>query len=472
MRPLVSAAVLASACAAAPAGPTTYPPDDGEPDTVVAPRCGSPLYDTIFDATRDVIWRGTVPERWYSTERNQADPAALIDGPQIFPAFRALIARAQHHVSLQTYVWEPGSDPANEILAGLADLARRRATEGSGAPPVTVRFLFDVSAIGFGSSISALPRAWASVEALALDPKHVRFELAGFHHLALGALHTKTLVVDGTHAIITGANPQGHHNYATPWRDAGFQVAGDVAIAMLAEFDDAWQQGRVWTCGAQEGGDPDACSADPTPLVFDLGDSDVPDTACQPMLVTSRQADPNPFSNRIDNTQDQAFLAAFGAATSHVRVQTPNLNDDAAKGALLAAATRGVRVEIVLAKGFNDITEQAPGQGGTNAANVRAMYQALAAAGVTDVCDKLHVRWYSRDGLRPIEGNGIYASHAKYASIDDQVAIVGTANMDTQSWNNSREVNIVVDDPAITRAWDAALFVRDFDRGIDVDECW
>src|SRR5690606_22264670 len=150
---------------------------------------------------------------------------------------------------------------------------------------------------------------------------------------------------------------------------------------------------------------------------------------------------------------------AFAAARSHIRIQTPNLNDDAAKAGLVDAVKRGVRVEIVLSKGFNDLTEQAPGQGGTNEENVAMLHEELAAAGVTDICNKLQIRWYSRDGLYPIVGNGIYASHAKYMSIDDTVVIVGTANMDTQSWNNSREVNIVVDDAVTTRAWDATLFL-------------
>jgi phosphatidylserine/phosphatidylglycerophosphate/cardiolipin synthase-like enzyme len=150
-------------------------------------------------------------------------------------------------------------------------------------------------------------------------------------------------------------------------------------------------------------------------------------------------------------------------------MQTPNLNDDAAKTALIAAVQRGVLVDIVLAKGFNDSTEIAPGQGGTNVDNVAQLYDALA--GVPDICHRLRIRWYSRDGLRPIEGNGLYASHEKYTSVDDQVVIVGTANMDTQSWNNSRETNVLVDDPTIAQAWDAQLFERDFGNGILVDQC-
>jgi hypothetical protein len=103
--------------------------------------------------------------------------------------------------------------------------------------------------------------------------------------------------------------------------------------------------------------------------------------------------------------------------------------------------------------------------------NVEAMYAELAGAGITDACDKLRIRWYSRDGVTPVFGNGTYASHVKYSSIDSAVAVVGTANMDTQSWNNSREVNVVVDDAALTAGWDEQLFVAEFAKGIPTRQC-
>ena len=281
----------------------------------------------------------------------------------------------------------------------------------------------------------------------------------------------KTLVVDGRSAIVTGANPQSQHNYDAPWRDAGFRFSGDVAMALLADFDDAWKQSMLWTCGAREDVDPAMCQAAPTPVTYTVLHADIPETTCQSMMVVTRAADANPLSNRIDNTQDQALLAAFANAKTHIRMQTPNLNDDAAKQALLDAVKRGVLVDIVLAKGFNDSTEALPGQGGTNVDNVAMLYDALAAAGVADACHKLRIRWYSHDGLRAVEGNGLYASHEKYTSVDDQIVIVGTANMDTQSWNNSRETNVLVDDAAVTRAWDTQLFERDFGNAVLPDQC-
>ncbi len=49
--------------------------------------------------------------------------------------------------------------------------------------------------------------------------------------------------------------------------------------------------------------------------------------------------------------------------------------------------------------------------------------------------------------------------------------IVGSANMDTQSWNFSREVNLVVDSSEVAGGWDAQAFQPSFGRAIVVDQC-
>jgi cardiolipin synthase A/B len=430
------------------------------------PICASEQMHAIFDQTRSIIPKGTVSDEGFVTSRNHADAAMLLDGPQIFPAVRRLIASAKHDVNLQTYVWEPGSDPANDIVAGLADLQKARIAAGA-KTPVNVRFLFDVSTLGQGSEVVLLPQAWAAVAALKLDTKYVRFELAGIIRSAVGVLHKKTVVVDGDRAIITGANPQAHHDYDKPWRDAGFSVSGEVVQALQQDFDAGWDDGKLWTCAGNETGKLPDCTSPTSPIVREPVTVAYAGDSCLPMLVTTRAPNTNPTNNRTDNPQDVAFLAAFGAATEHIHMQTPNLNDDAAKAALVEAVKRGVRVDIVLAKGFNDSTEAYPGQGGTNEENVAMLYEAV---GGRAACDKLRIRWHARSGV-PVVGNGIYATHAKYTSLDDKIVIVGTANMDTQSWNNSREINLVVDDPNLTTSWDAGMFDNDFASGVVVDQC-
>lgn len=55
-------------------------------------------------------------------------------------------------------------------------------------------------------------------------------------------------------------------------------------------------------------------------------------------------------------------------------------------------------------------------------------------------------------------GNGEDASHVKLMSVDGEIAIVGSGNMDSQSWSNSREFNVLIDDAtAVAMIEDADL---------------
>ncbi len=435
------------------------------------PSCASPLMRLVRDRAGREALRGSVPLRWFTTHKNSAEPDVLIDGPEIFPRMAREIANARYQVLFQTYVWEQDSEPAGTILRALRELETNRLSDPTRTGPVMVRFLLDTSDISFGSQPIevAMPELAGALEGLHLDPSAVVWEIGAYTHLALGNLHVKHLVVDGLVGVATGANPQHHHDYTDPWHDTGYVMRGEVAIGMVADFEHAWVRSKRWTCGSTMG-DEASCTVVPTEEEHTvLVDPNLED-ACLPIMIAMRVADANPASNRTDNTQDQAFLAAFENATDHIRIETPNVNDDAMKAAILGAVERGVQVDIVTSFGFNQVSESVPGQGGPNDQNVDELYTTLSGM-FPDACDRFRVRWYSFDGVDAIEGNGPRASHTKYATIDDQIAIIGTANQDTQSWNNSREVNFVVDSAEITRSWDSQLFLPDHMRGIVTPPC-
>ncbi len=72
------------------------------------------------------------------------------------------------------------------------------------------------------------------------------------------------------------------------------------------------------------------------------------------MMLATRSADGWFTSDRLDNTQDQALLAMLEHAENHVNLETPNLNDNEFKDALIEAIVDGLDVNVVLSKGFND----------------------------------------------------------------------------------------------------------------------
>jgi phosphatidylserine/phosphatidylglycerophosphate/cardiolipin synthase-like enzyme len=142
---------------------------------------------------------------------------------------------------------------------------------------------------------------------------------------------------------------------------------------------------------------------------------------------------------------------------------SPNLNDSAALAAL-ASATASANVEIVLSEGFNDSTEALPGEGGNNETNVTKL-----GSMAKNPCN-LHIRWFSRTPGVAEQGNSVATSHAKWASADGTAMILGSQNLDTQSWNYSRELSVLVDDPATTAQFDA-VFAGVWENGARAFEC-
>jgi len=128
------------------------------------------------------------------------------------------------------------------------------------------------------------------------------------------------------------------------------------------------------------------------------------------------------------------------AAEKSVFIYTPNLNAQDAKEEVPKAADRGIEVTVYLSLEFNDDREDAIGQGGNNVKATAELYSKVRQP------DKLRVCWFAhQDSSYSV---GLWKrSHVKYMSVDDSVAVIGSANWDTQAWYHSQEMNVVVGNP-------------------------
>jgi cardiolipin synthase len=142
----------------------------------------------------------------------------------------------------------------------------------------------------------------------------------------------------------------------------------------------------------------------------------------QPAGASLAQVQPSGPGYPAENTRD-LFIALMYAARKSVVITTPYfIPDEPFLQALHAAATRGVDVHLVVSKHANQLFSQFA---------QRSYYEELLAAGV-----KVHL-------YRP------RFLHAKHLSIDDQVAVLGTTNIDIRSFALNAEVSLVVFDPAV-----------------------
>lgn len=436
-----------------PNGPTTTTRGAKDiPSRAHLPANASPLMRKVFEDTVGSTRHGNVPAGIYTTSGNAATAGVMIKGPEIFGGMADLIRGAKKDVALQTYDWESGSDAAKTITSGIKDLEQRRKAAGA-TEPVTVRILVNDLTIGKGPLKKHLQgcydEAKKDIAALGLDPRYVKVEVAAHEHTLTGANHSKSLVVDGNRAIIGGANIQRQAGM-----DTAYRVDGDAALALRADIADAWKDDKGK-------GDTDFANL-PLPS---RGGARAGNT---PMMVLTRPADGHMvhdwlggvLGRDVDNPANKAYLSIFKNAKRNINVMTPNLNDDDAKKAILDAAKRGVKVNIVLPKHFNDGTESKPGQGGTNMENVKQLLAKLPP----EARGNLNIKWFN--GIAPGHGHDQEVAHTKYLTADGQLAIVGSSNMDTQSWNHSRETNLLVDSAATTAKWEAQVFAPAFERGI------
>lgn len=373
---------------------------------------------------------------------------------------------------MQFYKWEPETDATETILGGLRALQERRKAAGA-TTTIPVSIIIDTSVLGVAAPITEdhMPWVMERIEAYELEERYVDLTFAVAERGLLdqfGNLHVKTMVVDGEVAIITGANPEYQHNFDQPWHDLATVFYGDIVQGVLDDIDYTWQNAQTWICPSSFS-DREMCliPAEMPVHVVPQASRNSDANACAVMGLT--RAPSVVSNNEIDNPQDQAFLAAFENAERVIKIETPNINDDAVKDAIWNAIERGVEVRIITSKEFNEVAEGFVG--GPNGQNIDEFYRELALRGHEDACRKLQIRWYSQDGQEPIVGNGAYASHTKYSSFDDQVVIVGTTNMDTASWNFSHELNLAIDDADLASQLDSQLFDADWERAIVVDVC-
>jgi phosphatidylserine/phosphatidylglycerophosphate/cardiolipin synthase-like enzyme len=365
-----------------------------------------------------------------------ANPEVSLNGPAIFEAHAELIVGADTEICLQTFIWcddtdEAPCEPVRAILDGLKKLdARLQITQGF----VRLFLLIDSWSL---SDDDPAKRALQSIGALGL--RRIKSVVRNYPRSYRNNLHSKTIVIDSQRALVTGANVQRHFNEGG-WYDAAYRFEGEIAAALRAEFAEAFAEanGRL------------PASARPAGAL----------AGKWPCAVIKR---PTSALGSWHHSQDKVMLMLLAQARRRIRIHTPNLNVGPVADALVGAVLRGLDVEVVLSKGFNDFGEQFAG--GTNSEWVARLRSRLSGRR-----EGFDLRWYSNDGVEPVDAaiddQRKFSSHAKYLSVDGEVVVVGSANLDHQAWYHSREVNVVVVSAEVTASWDEAFFEPSFRRAI------
>lgn len=309
----------------------------------------------------------------------------LVDGEATFTAIFAALERASDYVLVQFYL-------VNDDTLGRA-LHQRLVEKVRGG--VRVFFLYDE----IGSR--ALPAAYLrELREAGVDIRPFSSTQKGSNRFRINFRnHRKIVVVDGREAFVGGHNVgdeyMGQHPTLTPWRDTHIKLTGPAALSVQLTFLEDWN----WAANMipQLNTEPHILGHDDQAvLVLPTGPADTLDTC------------------------SLFFIHAINAAKHRVWIVSPYfVPDEPVVAAMQLAALRGVEVRILL-----------PTKADARLVHLAGFsyYEETIGAGV-----KLYR--YEKGFL-----------HQKVMLVDDDLAAVGTANLDNRSFRLNFEITLVVAD--------------------------
>tara|TARA_Y100001954_G_scaffold76554_1_gene84043 strand:- start:4030 stop:5631 length:1602 start_codon:yes stop_codon:yes gene_type:complete len=469
----------------------------------------SPLMKKLLKDIDPYLKHGTVDRFRSFSGSNYASRRVYRTGDEIFGLAKDLIENAEHEVLLQTYLYEKNSLGVIKLREGVEALEKRLKAEekrGKKIVPVNVKILVDNQSGLVGTVLDKSGMLFKGlfkknpighdVYGLGfkkpIDKKYVRLEVQLFNHTMLGSNHSKSIIIDRSKGIVMGSNLMRYHDKFKKWgnispeTDHGFLVMGNVGQGLAEDFYFAWQKGKKYFTN------------DPDKMVPRSGYNDLSRTKrfklpnvvkkwvtnrilekSVPIALITKKDVNVPWTRNSKNPQDQAFLSLFKNAKSNVNIVSPNLNAPVLMEAMVKALKRGVDINILLSKNYQDFISKMPMAGGTNLKNVKKIKKQIRKYAKKHPNKKVgvfNIRWFvdrkgrvSRESGKDKEKLGKWTSHTKYMSVDNQITVVGSANMDSQSWYYSRELNIAIDHHEISRKWCNLVFRTDFLRALKFD---
>lgn len=332
----------------------------------------------------------------------------LINGEEKFPLFFDALRSAQDHIHLEYYIFEE-DNIGNEVI----EILKEKVKKG-----VEVRVTVD----DFGS-----PK---------INKHHKRFEEAGiqfqtflpvhFSSLANSNYrnHRKILIVDAKIAFVGGINISDKYinqngekspNNEVYWRDTSVMIEGEAINSLQLHFYLNWMMtdGKEFKISNRK-------------YFFNSENVQFTNTATVSFGLTSP-------GDSVHSAME-AMILAITLAKKKVQLCTPYfIPSDEFKTALMIAVSGGVEVELIIPKiGDSTVVQQA-----------------------------------SLSYLKPLMRRGIKVFlyekgfiHAKTITIDDELAFIGTVNLDYRSFFINFEITSVIHDKVLLKQM-AEQFILD-----------
>jgi len=332
----------------------------------------------------------------------------LRNGDEIFPAMLEAIKGAESTVDLMTFVYWQG-DIAHEFADAMADRARAG---------VRVRLLIDA----LGGRLIEKDLVHAMDDA-GVHVEWFRKPLLKSPFKSNHRLHRKVCIVDGRIGFTGGVGIAeewcGDARNENEWRDTHLRVEGPAVDGLQSAFIQDWA----------ESGRP----------LYDEND----EFPMQPQSGSSVVAIVRGSASLGWDDMRSAFHVILSSAQERLRIATAYFAPDGVLlDTLCSAPARGVSVELLVPgphadKRVSQLTSE-------------RSYERLTDSGVK-VCS-----------FAPS------MMHTKVMTVDGQVAVVGSSNMNRRSLDHDEEVVLIALDRDLTATLDAHLD-EDFERSEEID---
>lgn len=331
-----------------------------------------------------------------ATPGNQVELIADYHGS--IQAMTTAVDQAEHHVHVQFYI-----TACDHVTEPFFDALDRAAARG-----VSVRLLLDhLGSRGIPGWRQLVKRLDASAidwhPLLPIDLLRGQIRRPDLRN------HRKLLVVDGRVAftgsqnlVEPGYNKPKNHKAGREWVELTARIEGPLVSALNVVFASDWDtetgellrpelavSSSVWVSAAPAGD------------------------------VTGQVVPSGPGIDAENNLR--AFTSLIYAAKSRISITSPYfVPDESLLYAVTTAARRGVAVELFVSEGKDQFMVYHA---------QRSYYEALLAAGV-------RIYLYPKPAVL----------HSKHFSIDDEVAVLGSSNMDMRSFALNYEISLMLFD--------------------------
>jgi cardiolipin synthase len=341
------------------------------------------------------------------------------DGDRAIDAIIEAIAAARDHVHLEYYIFAP-----DRTGTRVRDALVERARAG-----VAVRLLVDAAGSSALKRPFLAPLLAAGGEVARFNPAFGGSASARFFNFRT---HRKIVVCDGLTGFTGGVNVVDSHSRAAlgaaAWRDTHLRLTGNAVHGLQLAFLEDW----IFSRPGEAPPETEAQRARYLPSA--------PRGPFLVQIVASGPDETGPRQSRLDETGhavEALYFAAIAGARRRIWLTTPYLlPSEPMAAALESAALRGVDVRLLVpARTDSRLVDAAS----------RTFHGGLLAAGAS------------------IYRYGPPMVHAKTCLVDDDLAIVGTANLDNRSLRLNFEVVAALHGgPAVEEL--AGFFLRDLER--------